>query len=743
MSSSLLLSTPTFISGWQELKLGAGGYVIGGDVAASDGTMVCKTDVYGAYNRLPGSNRWNQLITTANQSVFGVTPATMIGVWEIKIAPSNTARYVMVFLNKVFGTDNSGSTWYNANLSMTNANANSPTARLFNGKIIIDPANANHVIVGLPGASSPNSGAYETFNFGPSATWAQIASITAPSYGSTAPGIVGMVFDASSGTTTVGGHTVTARALIPSNGNGVYETLDGGATWNLTTSTPVAIGAGQIGPTGSYYISGGLDLQHINVWRYVASTWTEISVSPIPADWFTPAHGTYAGGGAIVADPVNAGYLTVSGPQGGWSGYNTTDADAGSVTWIGTPSNNATVTATDIPYLANAVGGTTFASVGDMIISQYDGYCYFFEGFGTWKFTAQAYGSSVAATSISLGLEELVTGGLLSIPGATQPIWFGFDMGTVTLDLPSYPQAHDPSGGAINHSFSVDYASDTPSFACRIVGNGNSGYSTNYGANGSWTTFTTLPFTSITGAIIACACGPVGSAYATNANMVALKTGIASQTPVVSLDGGATWNPCTGLPSTTWNLGTSRVLIADRNNNYTFYAFLFSSRQLYISTDGGQTFAAQGSAPAFGAGSGGDFTLISVSSNAGHLWGCNGNADLKYSTDSGVTWTAITSVNVNGVGIGSLTTAKVLGVGATKAGASYPTLYFYGTIGSVLGVYRSIDKFSTADFLGNLPTSFPTSCQQGLLNSLTGDMNTYGIVYAGVNSCGGALGVFN
>lgn len=798
------------IAQWFTLPLGAGGYIVGGDIAP-DGTMVCKTDTYGCYLWNAATSKWSELITNASfGSLIGVNQMT--GVWDIRIAPSQTTRFAMIFLNKVYRSDNSGTTWADANFSMTNAAANGSSTnggggaiRLANRKICIDPNNPDHAFIGTPcgvatssatasgnavvifagnnaqvasgvavgmtvqnitnpsvipggtvvstfGPSSitmsnnatgagiasgdvivvGNYGVFETFNFGAiTPSWAQVASIAGPT---APPGCAGMVFDASSATTTVNGHTVTSRCLIPSGGNGVYETLDGGVTWNLTTGTPTVVWTAQIGPTGSYY-AGGKDSAstHINVWRYVSSTWANID----PAGFANGYFGTSWGGGAVIVDPDNAASLKITGPNGGWLGYQTTNPDAGSVTWHGvTGGRTQTQVSSTIPWMIH--GDTSFASVGDIVTNKVDGKTYFFEGIGVWKMDPFVYDNtaySVTATSISVGIEQLVSTDFISSPGEPQPNWLGWDRPIMSVPIPNYPTNYDPPNSAQNRAWAGDYASDDGSYKAALITSQTpvafSAASTNYGATGSWTAFANQT-PAAQGGCIACASSANGG------NIVAVVAG-SSKTPVYTKNGGSTaWTACSGLPSSTY-IGSftvrCRVLAADRVNIGTFYCFDQANGNLYKSTDGGANFTQVVNNTGLPSGIN-HAIIISVPGQAGHLWMVDGLSNGPSSM-----WRWRDGIDTNWVKITACTVGFKVAVGATKPGASYPTLFLYGTFNGVAGVFRSTDQFVTAQLIATPATSFPITCQLDTFDCMTGDMNNYQKVYMGGNGSGGCYGV--
>ena len=59
------------IDDWQPLKVGAGGWLTGIDIAPDD-TMVVRTDTYGAY--IWNGTQWQQLVTSTSMPSENVVP---------------------------------------------------------------------------------------------------------------------------------------------------------------------------------------------------------------------------------------------------------------------------------------------------------------------------------------------------------------------------------------------------------------------------------------------------------------------------------------------------------------------------------------------------------------------------------------------------------------------------------------------------------------------------------------------
>src|SRR5215831_1644522 len=161
---------------FQPLALGAGGWLTGMDIV-SDGTMVVRTDTLGAYIANSGSTaKWQQLLTAASMPVgsvnfSGSTYVFGTGVYEIRIAPSNTSILYMLYAGggtaAFYKSTNKGVTWTQlTNFPAITWSANENDAyRMNQKKMAVDPNNANSVVIGTPA-----NGAYYTTDGGNSFT---------------------------------------------------------------------------------------------------------------------------------------------------------------------------------------------------------------------------------------------------------------------------------------------------------------------------------------------------------------------------------------------------------------------------------------------------------------------------------------------------------------------------------------------------------------------------------------------
>jgi hypothetical protein len=106
--------------------------------------------------------------------------------------------------------------------------------------------------------------------------------------------------------------------------------------------------------------------------------------------------------------------------------------------------------------------------------------------------------------------------------------------------------------------------------------------------------------------------------------------------------------------------------------------------------------------------------IKAVAGHEGDVWVTGGSSGLWHSTDSGTTFTQVTSVS----------NSHAIGFGMAAPGKSYPAIYLLGTAtGGPNGVYRSDDGGSTWIRIND------DQHQYGQTTVITGDPRIYGRVY--------------
>lgn len=707
-------------SSWKTLPVGGGGYVRG-LIVHSDGTMVGRTDTAGAYLYNSTTQTWSQLVNSSSMpsAYIATNPINLgsetggQGVYEFAIAPSNSSVMYMNFGGYIFSSANKGVTWTQTAFAQdTSCNPNDGNAEV-GQKMAVDPASSNIVYVGTEA-----TGLRSTANGGTS--WSTVTGVPA----GTGAGITGILFDPSS--SVVSG--VTQGIYACRQGTGVYHSTNGGSTWALTSSGPADVEYACISTSGVYYCVGD---NYANVWKY-NGTWTKLIAGS--ADSFQ----------GIAINPFNQSELVVTN----FNGQVSISYDGGT-TWSGI-NGNTSIVATDIPWLQSAQlnGGTGpafYMSAGGLQFSPLtNGLLFQSAGTGMWKMSVPSSGATSGTaltwTDFSVGIENLVANDILVPPvnGGT-PILACWDRPFFDISsVGSYPSTYGPVNSlTIQMGWQLDYASSSPGTVVGLSswGDSQSGITTNNGV--SWTLFgaTASNFTQSFGQGGGCI------AASTPSNIIWAPAG--GTAPSYTANGGTSWNTISISGIASWGgfqgqyFINQRSVCADRVSANTFYLY-FAGNGVYKSADGGATWTQQlaGYIESNHSQAGFNSKLVSVPGNAGHLFYTAGpqsgntlttpiNQPFFRSTNGGVTWTAVSNVLA----------VSCFGFGKIASGQTYPAVYIYGYVNSVLGVWQSVDNCVTWTNLGAFPAGVVVA-----VGCISGDPNIFGRVYVGFGGGGGGGG---
>src|SRR5262245_21867742 len=582
---------------WRPLRIGAGGWLTGLDIA-SDGTKVVRTDTYGAYIWNGSTSQWDQLVKTTSMPEGAIVDFGE-GVYEIRIAQSDSSRLYMMYRGSVYRSDNHGTTWTKTTFARVSGCDPNDDHRTNGPKMAVDPANPDVVYVG-----TARDGVFVTADGG--ASWRSVTDVPRSKIGSKGlhPGHAGIAFDPNSGRSSDG---KTKTIFISSYGNGVYRSTNAGGTFSALTGGPKNVSHAKVAKDGIYYVAGD---DGSKVWKYQAGSWTDIT--PVSEAWTT-----------VVTDPFDparvvairaGGYLDISQDRGAtWSG----------IIW-GPEGRNGRV-AKDIPWLAWSK--EDFMSEGDLMFDPTTpNRLWFAEGIGFWHADIRGTPEAVVFTSQSAGIEQLVANWVIHPPGG-RPVVASWDRPVFFVSNPdAFPATHGPDNAqALLMGWSVDYATTDPSFIVALMNWGGvekSGYSRDGGR--TWEPFAAQPPLSPAGKFG----GSIASSTPTNFVWVPNNNG----NPYYTKDGGATWIPVAipGIPSTRetgwgWAYYLNRhIAAADRVSSGVFYIYNYgptdseAAAGIYRSTDGGATWThVHRGAFAF---SGFHAKLRAVPGKAGHLF---------------------------------------------------------------------------------------------------------------------------
>jgi xyloglucan-specific exo-beta-1,4-glucanase len=459
------------------------------------------------------------------------------------------------------------------------------------------------------------------------------------------------------------------------------------------------------------------------VWRYntATSTWTEIS--PYPAS----SSDNFFGYSGLAIDRQSPGTIMVTGYSSWWPDTQIWRSKDNGTTWTRIwdwtryPNRSfrytQDISASPWLYWGGASGGgrpgaEVFPKLGWMTESlEIDPFnsnkMMYGTGatlYGTDNLTNWDSGGKITITVKAVGIEETAIQELVS-PPAGPPLLSGmYDIyGFTHQNLDAVPSAFFE--GPRIATVSIDYAELAPSYLFR-VGQGSAdvkaaGYSTNSGT--SWVPVTGLPSGVVKGEGT-CAVSATGKRV-----LWSPVDGAVSYTS----NNGKTWTASTGIPA-------GALVESDRVNENKFYGF--KNGVFYVSTNGAASFTAAATGLPTSA------QFKTVPGKEGHVWLAGYTSGMLRSTNSGATFTTLTTV----------TEADNIGLGKAAPGKTYMALFTSAKVNGVRGIYRSDDEGSSWVRIND------DQHQYGWTGKIiTGDPRIYGRVYVGTNGRGIIYGDIN
>jgi photosystem II stability/assembly factor-like uncharacterized protein len=689
------LASPATAAEWRPLRVGAGGFLTGLDISPDGRVKLVRADTYGAYAWDAARREWRQLVTAQSMPADDRRLHDNSGVYEIRVAPSDPHRFYMAFDGFLYRSDDSGHDWRRTSFPRTAMDANGPFSAE-GQKMAVDPASPDRVLVG-----TPERGLLLTGDGG--GHWTRIPQVpigaTTPEGGH--PGTAGIAFDPHAAETVYAG----------SYGQGVYRSLDGGATWAMLEGGPRNVTHAVVAGDGAYTAIGD---DGAAVWRHDDAGWTDI----------TPGAHQKGAWAAIVADPSRAGRILVGRNYGALE----ISSDRGR-TWRA--RGRMSRVAQDIPWLAWT--DERYMTAGDMALDPaHPDLLWFAEGIGVWQASVNPDfdgDPSLAYASRSAGIEQLVANQIIAPPGG-KPLLASWDRPVFRIDLDRYPLRHGPNNEhSIVMGWALDYAAKQPDYIAGLFnwwGVEVSGFSRDGGR--TWTPFPAYPPLTST--------GKIGGSIAVSSPQNLVWAPSNKGQPYYTRDGGATWLSADipGVPASGeagWGFAyflNRHIVAADRVTPGTFYLYN-TPRGLYRSTDGGASWALihPGEIAPW---SGFNATLLASPGQAGRLFftsGPQGGAQdrhpvgnpLMRSIDGGRSWAPVASL------------LEVHAIGFGKGTGAFPAILVVGWVKGEYGVWRSEDDCATWTRLGDYPL--------GILNqvsAISGDGDDPTMVYLGFRGAG-------
>ncbi|MGO9838815.1 MAG: hypothetical protein ACLP1X_31940 [Polyangiaceae bacterium] len=723
-------SAPT--TGWDYAKIGGGGFITGGQVAA-DGTKFFRTDTSGGYLYDDATGTLSQIVprnlpTGANVYLNGT------GVYESLIAPFDSKLLYAAYNNALYRSTDGGNTFTATKTDFT-FDSNSQSMRTYERHGQIDPQNENDILFG------DQVGLYRSTDGG--MTWNLASGVPAAMafQGDTA-GFSGVAFNPKS--TMANGNSSEA---IASTGGNYFRTIDGGNTW-----TDISSGGPADEPTmaeydahGNYFVApsqGG-------IWRYGSGAWKNLQP---PSDNFA----------FFFIDPTNDQHIVLVGH----SNFAFTQSTSGGSTW-GQTLNYAIdqqMSVDDIPWhttnphyfraniLVDPVRSVVWMPGGN-------------QGLESIPLSALSGSPPYTDDMHGLGIENMCINTMVAAPGSKKLHAVVWDEWYAQLDRDNlvYPSIVNPMMGGISPSWGLDGCKQTPTMLARwldgAVGSGaqyaESGWSDDDGA--TWNAFATLP-ADTTGS------GDWGYggelAYSGQDNIVVVSSntnGVSSangqlRMPYYTLDRGATWHPVT-LPTAWTQTNVSEVhsayylnrqiLVADYSQLGRFYFLVEADdpnfRGIYRTDDGGATWTRTSAIPGTQ-----DYAIWQYNAHlkspvTNHLWMTAGEegsgspvgtGQLFRSTDGGTTFAALPDV----------LEPFNIGFGAPAQAGGYPVLFMSGYYKGQPGMWMTAnasDASPTWVSIGSSPND-----QYSGVNFIEGDPDVPGRVWVATGCAGVQFGEF-
>jgi len=661
------------------VALGGGGFVSGIISHKTSGDIYCRTDVGGAYRWDAVNSKWIPLLdwTSENETTYQ-------GVEALALDPQNANNLYLLAGTSYFNggktailkSADKGNTFTEVVVTSQFTAHGNGMGRSNGERLAVDPNNSNILFCG-----TRSNGLWKSTNGGSSWTLAW-NGVTTTTNGN---GICFVVFDPSS--VSAGVTQTIYIGVSRTGGNNIYKSTDGGSTFTAIqpdnsfmphravlssdNSTLYVTMADSEGPSNG--TSG-----RVYKLATATGTWTNI----------TPEGNNYPYGGVSV-DPTNKNRVIVStvnvwnNNQFGttWGDFIFLSTDGGT-TWISKLTSTSSLNTNGIGWIAGR--GIHWADCIDFDPSN-TARVRVMSGNGL--FTCDDVNASNPSWKFDVkGLEETVPLDAISIPGGPFIIGVGDQAGALYSDIYAYPSMIMTPAASSNSGLA--YAANNTSKVVRVTD--KIYYSTDQGA-----TFPTSA--SINGSYGKIALSADGN--------TTLHCPGGSSTTYYSTNNGGTWTS-TGVT----NVQDAHP-IADYVNTNKFYIYNPGSGQLLVSTNKGVSFTASSSNP----GTGGSIRAMAVPGNEGHVWIALWNG-LKYTTNNGTSWTTVPNV----------TYCKAVGFGKAATGATYPTVYIWGTVSGVKGMFRSTDQGVSWKRINDDAHEWGGP---GNGNFVMGDMNVFGRVY--------------
>ena len=671
---------------WDTVAMGGGGFVSAVIPSKAQGVVYARTDVGGAFRWDNSAARWVSMLDWVADDQTGY-----LGVESLAVDPKNAANVYLYVGISYFNGGKSAvlrSTDYGATFSTTDVTAQfkahgNGMGRQNGERMVVDPGSSNVLYLGTRA-----NGLFKSTNAG--AAWTKVNALNVTTTANE-NGISVVMADPASVSGGVAQRLFVGVSRYASAGANFYRSDNAGGSSSAVSGGPSNLmpqraafdGAGNLyityangaGPHGNQ--SGTEPMNSGQIWKYTIANgaWTNV----------TPAGVTVAFSG-ISVDPNNAQRLIASSvnqyaQQGNSWGDRVYISTNGGAAWTDVVARGFAKDTGGINWIA----GSSIHWAGTVAFDPFNTKTVWVtSGNGIFK-TSDIDATTTTWTFNTKGLEETVPLNINSIAGGPLLSALGDVDGFQHYNTQSYTNPmYTPTMGTTTGLAVADANTST------VVRVGNAMYrSANGGTN--WTQATIN--------------GAKGQVALSASGGVLLHSPENSSTTYRSTNLGTNWTAVGGL-----GVSNARPL-GDPVNNNKFYVHNPANGAFMISTDGGASFWQYNTLAA-----GGSDVIRAAPGREGDIWVPLYGGGLARTTSSG--WQFTTFANVSYCG--------AVGFGKGAAGASYPTVFIWGTVGGVRGLFRSTDTGQTWTRINDNAHQYGGP---GNGRFVVGDMNTFGVVY--------------
>jgi hypothetical protein len=662
---------------WESVNLQGMGYVHGLAVHPGAAPAIwARTDVGGIYRFDGEDDRWTNLtdghpIGSDNVDAMAVNPLDPDQIF-IAVGARRSGSYVGTGL---WRSDDGGGSWQSSGLEEVAIDGNGPW-RFLGERLAFDPNGGAEVLF----YGSLQDGLWRSSDRG--LTWEQLNGLPSGIDG----GVSFVLADPTSGTP----EQASTRLYAGVCGEGLFRSEDGGTSWSLVPGGPpdsLYPVCAAISPEGDLYVGYGQALMSGQKAVYHLAPSGD-SLSNLPPPLLTGA--AVCG---IAIDPRDARHILLFPSNAGPQRFVARSIDGGrNWSYLTFEKGSQVANVTEPPYYP---GWSSYTYAGDIEFDpQQSGGVWLSTGFGVYR-TTNIDAPVPQWEAVMNNFEELV-GLVVKAP----PLAEGAELFVGSADMVGFRVENRSTipqvtlrPGAFGMATGMAWCESQPQNMAWVGSdqNNRNGFGYFSSDNGrTWTPFASLPNGFAEGNVAICPNNPDNMVWA---NSKVNWSSPPSIQPHYTTDRGQTWHPCQGSFSTIENgastkWSNSQFLVADRVDGGTFY--MYEDRQadyvwkgsLYRSTDGGRTWTrVSESLPVSW-----QSKIESVPGKAGHIWYANRNdsgngAGLYVSGNYGETFSALPGLDY----------CVEFGFGAPIPPSSEVTVFMYGSVGGVPGLYRSHD----------------------------------------------------